>query len=111
MARESSPEIDDELFNDIYGKAYTGPVRPITNITGNNNATKRPLSVPGPGSGEEDEPRELNAIPTDFTSRDSRAWEAKAKATERNWKQRLQEEMICKLCGNAGHFTQVPLQH
>lgn len=111
MARESSPEIDDELFNDIYGKAYTGPVRSTVNSTapsGNSNAIKKPLTAPGPGSDEEDCLREPNSIPTDFTSRDARAWEAKAKATERNWKQRLQEEMICKLCGDPGHFTQVP---
>ncbi|KAF3332924.1 hypothetical protein FCM35_KLT02501 [Carex littledalei] len=109
MERESSPETDDELFKDIYAKAYTGPVRPTANSTasgGNNNATKRPQPVPGPSSDDEDVLREPNAVPTDFTSRDARAWEAKAKATERNWKQRLQEEMTCKLCGDPCHFTQ-----
>ncbi|KAJ4782691.1 Zinc knuckle (CCHC-type) family protein [Rhynchospora pubera] len=109
MARESSPESDDELFNDIYGKAYTGPVRSTANNAapaGDNNATKKPLSVVGHGSEEDDGLREPNAIPTDFTSRDARVWDAKAKATERNWHKRQQEEMICKLCGDPGHYTQ-----
>ncbi|KAK1317738.1 hypothetical protein QJS10_CPA05g00178 [Acorus calamus] len=50
--------------------------------------------------------RDPNAVPTDFTSREAKVWEAKAKATERNWKKRKEEEMICKICGVSGHFTQ-----
>nr|GMC64452.1 nucleic acid binding protein [Ipomoea batatas] len=44
---------------------------------------------------------------TDFTSREAKVWEAKSKATERNWKKRKEEELICKICGESGHFTQV----
>ncbi|KAL2954135.1 hypothetical protein AAZX31_19G204600 [Glycine max] len=58
------------------------------------------------GSDEEEEARDPNAVPTDFTSREAKVWEAKSKATERNWKKRKEEEMICKLCGESGHFTQ-----
>ncbi|KAL6626508.1 hypothetical protein ACP70R_030234 [Stipagrostis hirtigluma subsp. patula] len=105
MAREPSPEIDDELFNEVYGKAYSGPVAAATNSVGPKiNDEKRPLTQDK--SDDEDEPRDPNAIPTDFTSRDAKVWEAKAKATERNWKKRKEEEMICKLCGDSGHFTQ-----
>ncbi|ONK61692.1 uncharacterized protein A4U43_C08F32580 [Asparagus officinalis] len=105
MAREPSPEIDDELFNEVYGKEYTGPPRP----TGNNGsgtmnmANKRPHDD---HSADDEEPPDPNAVPTDFTSREARVWEAKAKATERNWKKRKEEEMICKICGESGHFTQ-----
>lgn len=105
MAREPSPEIDDELFNEVYGKAYSGPVAPAANSAiPKVNDEKRPLAVEK--SDDEDEPRDPNAVPTDFTSREARVWEAKAKATERNWKKRKEEEMICKICGESGHFTQ-----
>ncbi|XP_074587317.1 uncharacterized protein LOC141843176 [Curcuma longa] len=105
MARHPSPEIDDELFNEIYGKAYTGPAQSKADITTQKEeANKRVLS--GSHSDEEDKPRDPNAVPTDFTSREAKVWEAKAKATERNWKKRKEEEMICKICGESGHFTQ-----
>jgi ribosomal protein L37E len=108
MAREPSPEIDDELFNEVYGKAYSGPVAPAANsVIPKVNDEKRPLTTEK--SDDEDEPRDPNAVPTDFTSREARVWEAKAKATERNWKKRKEEEMICKICGESGHFTQVIL--
>ncbi|XP_062207299.1 uncharacterized protein LOC133909041 [Phragmites australis] len=104
MAREPSPEIDDELFNEVYGKAYSGPVASATNsVMPKVNAEKRPLTRDK--SDDEDEPLDPNAVPTDFTSREAKVWEAKAKATERNWKKR-EEEMICKICGDSGHFTQ-----
>ncbi|KAL5228193.1 hypothetical protein ABZP36_016458 [Zizania latifolia] len=105
MAREPSPEIDDELFSEVYGKAYSGPVATLTkNVMPKVNDEKRPLTCDK--SDEDDEPRDPNAVPTDFTSREAKVWEAKAKATERNWKKRKEEEMICKICGESGHFTQ-----
>ncbi|PKA54679.1 hypothetical protein AXF42_Ash000514 [Apostasia shenzhenica] len=105
MARQHSPEIDDELFNEVYGKVYTGPPGSTSNnIEEKVNASKRPST--NDQSDEEDEPRDPFAVPTDFTSREAKVWEAKAKATERNWKKRKEEEMICKLCGESGHFTQ-----
>lgn len=105
MAREPSPEIDDELYNEVYGKAYSGPVASATNsVTPKGNAEKRPLTRDK--SDDEDEAPDPNAVPTDFTSREAKVWEAKAKATERNWKKRKEEEMICKICGDPGHFTQ-----
>ncbi|KAG6538235.1 hypothetical protein ZIOFF_003347 [Zingiber officinale] len=104
MARHPSPDIDDELFNEIYGKAYTGPAQSKADIATQKEANKRVLS--GSHSDEEDKPRDPNAVPTDFTSREAKVWEAKAKATERNWKKRKEEEMICKICGESGHFTQ-----
>ncbi|CAD5188769.1 unnamed protein product [Musa acuminata subsp. malaccensis] len=104
MARQPSPDIDDELFNEIYGKEYTGPLQSAETTTPKGDTSKRPLS--GSQSDEEDEPRDPNAVPTDFTSREAKVWEAKAKATERNWKKRKEEEMICKICRESGHFTQ-----
>ncbi|XP_031504747.1 uncharacterized protein LOC116267260 [Nymphaea colorata] len=103
MANSPEHDIDDELFQEVYGKEYTGP-------TGTRSAaqvasapvTKRPQHSDSEEEGEPDP----NAVPTDFTSREAKAWEAKAKATERNWKKRKEEEMICKICGESGHFTQ-----
>ncbi|CAJ2631896.1 unnamed protein product [Trifolium pratense] len=99
MANIPDPDIDDD-FSDIY-KEYTGP-------PGSGSTLERAKSNKrsNAGSDEEDEVRDPNAIPTGFISRDAKVWEAKSKATERNWKKRKEEEMICKLCGESGHFTQ-----
>lgn len=103
MARRPDPDDDD--FDDIY-KEYTGPpVSTATNVPEKAKANKRSIA----SSDEEEEPRDPNAVPTDFTSREAKVWEAKSKATERNWKKRKEEEMICKICGESGHFTQVIL--
>ncbi|KAL3647301.1 hypothetical protein CASFOL_008269 [Castilleja foliolosa] len=101
-SREGLDVDDDDDFSDIY-KAYSGPLgsnpAKAQNIT---TTKKRSLA----GSDEEEETRDPNAVPTDFTSREAKVWEAKSKATERNWKKRKEEEMICKICGEPGHFTQ-----
>lgn len=102
MATRSDQDIDDD-FSEIY-KEYTGPLGSnATNTQDRAKANKRSHA----GSDEEEEPRDPNAVPTDFTSREAKVWEAKSKATERNWKKRKEEEMICKICGESGHFTQV----
>lgn len=101
MSTRSDSDIDDD-FRDLY-KEYTGPPGSTTvNAQDRAKTTKRPHS----GSDEEDEPRDPNTVPTDFTSREAKVWEAKSKATERNWKKKKEEEMICKICGESGHFTQ-----
>ncbi|RYR52222.1 hypothetical protein Ahy_A06g027143 isoform B [Arachis hypogaea] len=101
MANRADPDIDDDL-RDLY-KEYTGPLGSApTNTQDREKSNKRSHA----GSDEEEEPRDPNAVPTDFTSREAKVWEAKSKATERNWKKRKEEEMICKLCGESGHFTQ-----
>ncbi|MCL7030965.1 hypothetical protein MKW94_026643 [Papaver nudicaule] len=104
MEREPSPDLDDD-FNDIY-KEYTGP--PGSNTTAAATVQEKPkVTKRSHGSSdEEEETRDPNAVPTDFTSREAKVWEAKSKATERNWKKRKEEEMICKICGESGHFTQ-----
>ncbi|KAI4301532.1 hypothetical protein L6164_034801 [Bauhinia variegata] len=101
MANRSSPDIDDD-FSELY-KEYTGPPGSSTANTQERTKTNKRSHA---GSDEEEEPRDPNAVPTDFTSREAKVWEAKSKATERNWKKRKEEEMICKLCGESGHFTQ-----
>ncbi|KAL5713899.1 hypothetical protein ACHQM5_015933 [Ranunculus cassubicifolius] len=101
MANIPSPDVDDD-FSDIY-KEYTGPPRPsVATLPEKVKGNKRSHA----GSDEEEEARDPNAVPTDFTSREAKVWEAKSKATERNWKKRKEEEMICKICGESGHFTQ-----
>lgn len=102
MEKVSTPDMDDD-FNEIY-KEYTGPPR-LTTTTTQEKAKGNKRSHAS--SDEEEEPRDPNAVPTDFTSREAKVWEAKSKATERNWKKRKEEEMICKICGESGHFTQV----
>ncbi|XP_068660339.1 uncharacterized protein [Aristolochia californica] len=109
MAAKPPPEIDDELFDEVYGKEYTGPPGSTAkNVQETVHSNKRPNEGGdgSAGSDEEDELHDPNAVPTDFTSREAKAWVARAKATERNWKKRKEEEMICKLCGESGHFTQ-----
>lgn len=109
MAKKPDPEIDDELFDEVYGKAYTGPPGLAENDAqekSNSNKWPHASANANAESDEEDEPHDPNAVPTDFTSREAKAWVARAKATERNWKKRKEEEMICKICGESGHFTQ-----
>jgi hypothetical protein len=55
-------------------------------VTPKANDEKGPIT--GDKSDKEDEPPDINAVPTDFTSREAKVWETKAKATERNWKKR-----------------------
>ncbi|XP_057460428.1 uncharacterized protein LOC130750930 [Actinidia eriantha] len=101
MANSPDPDMDDD-FSELY-KEYTGP--PGSNATNVQDKAKT-NNRPQAGSDGEEEPHDPNAVPTDFTSREAKVWEAKSKATERNWKKRKEEEMICKICGESGHFTQ-----
>ncbi|MCD7446908.1 hypothetical protein HAX54_018879 [Datura stramonium] len=80
MSSRQDSDIDDD-FSELY-KEYTGPTRKKRDATPDPNAS------------------------ASFTSREAKVWEAKSKATERNWKKRKEEEMICKICGESGHFTQ-----
>ncbi|CAN0888773.1 hypothetical protein LINGRAHAP2_LOCUS15930 [Linum grandiflorum] len=100
----TTSDMDDDDFKDIY-KEYTGPV---ASTATNNKEQPKPKNQPQAGLDEEEEPPSIdpNAVPTDFTSREAKVWEAKSKATERNWKKRKEEELICKICGESGHFTQ-----
>ncbi|KAJ6338619.1 hypothetical protein OIU76_008146 [Salix suchowensis] len=101
MATRPDPDVDDD-FSEIY-KEYTGPPSStVNNAHDREKVNKRSLV----DSDEEEETPDPNAVPTDFTSREAKFWEAKSKATERNWKKRKEEEMICKICGESGHFTQ-----
>lgn len=102
MGSRQDSDIDDELL-ELY-KEYTGPPGSTTR---NSQERAKSNKRSNAGSDEEEEARDPNAVPTDFTSREAKVWEAKSKATERNWKKRKEEEMICKLCGESGHFTQV----
>ncbi|XP_071716763.1 uncharacterized protein [Rutidosis leptorrhynchoides] len=103
--QDSGSDSDDD-FSELY-KEYTGPIRSNTTTTTTAvfetaKASKRSRT----GSHEEDESLDPNAVPTDFTSRDAKFWDAKSKATEINWKKRKEEEMTCKLCGESTHYTQ-----
>ncbi|KAL0329548.1 UNVERIFIED_CONTAM: hypothetical protein Sradi_4941500 [Sesamum radiatum] len=102
MTSREDLDVDDDDFSEIY-KAYTGPLGSnATNEQERETTSKRPRAA----SDEEEEARDPNAVPTDFTSREAKVWEAKSKATERNWKKRKERRMICKICGESGHFTQ-----
>ncbi|KAI5565056.1 hypothetical protein BDE02_14G098400 [Populus trichocarpa] len=101
MATRPDPDIDDD-FSEIY-KEYTGPPGSTVNSAHDMAKINKRSHV---DSDEEEETPDPNAVPTDFTSREAKFWEAKSKATERNWKKRKEEEMICKICGESGHFTQ-----
>ncbi|KAK2649716.1 hypothetical protein Ddye_017205 [Dipteronia dyeriana] len=101
MAKRPDPDEDDD-FSELY-KEYTGP---LGSTVPRSQDIVKPIKCSDAGSDEEEEPRDPNAVPTDFTSREAKVWEAKSKATERNWKKRKEEEMICRICGESGHFTQ-----
>jgi len=108
---ELDDDRDEEWFKEVYGTEYTGPPRAAGATKRGPEPTPPKVAVkraPNPSdSEEEDEPRDPNAVPTDFTSREAKVWEAKAKAVERNWKRRKEEELTCRLCGEVGHFAQV----
>lgn len=109
MAETPEEERDDEFFKEVYGKEYTGPPRLNTEQPlENNKLNKRPRTSSNAGgeSDDEQQERDPNAVPTDFTSREAKVWEAKSKAIERNWKRKKEEEFTCKICGEPGHFTQ-----
>lgn len=103
MVSREDLDVDDDDFSEIY-KAYTGPQGSKADNSQERTTTNKRSHA---GSDEEEEAKDPNAVPTDFTSREAKVWEAKSKATERNWKKRKEEEMICKICGESGHFTQV----
>ncbi|XP_013617882.1 PREDICTED: uncharacterized protein LOC106324465 [Brassica oleracea var. oleracea] len=99
--RSEDPDIYDD-FSEIY-KEYTDH-----QVTVTTKVQEKP-KLPEDKCDEEEEQQELpdpNSVPTDFISREAKVWEAKSKATERNWKKRKEEEMNCKICGESGHFTQ-----
>ena len=113
MGDAGSDDDDPEFFKNVYAQSYS---RPVTA-----SAPQRPLdrkreSPEGSTSPEKVDPNEL---PRDFSARGAKLWEEKAKASERNWKKRREDELTCKLCGEKGHFAQVqyeyrtlpPLQH
>ena len=83
MTDRRYPDIDDD-FSELY-KEYTGP--PVSNATNLQDQDKTSKSS-HVNSDDEADPRDPNAVPTDFTSREAKFWEAKAKATERNWKKK-----------------------
>lgn len=108
---ELDDDRDEEWFKEVYGTEYTGPPRASgAPKRGSEPAQPKAAVKRAPNlsdSEEDDEPRDPNAVPTDFTSREAKVWEAKAKAVERNWKRRKEEELTCRLCGEVGHFAQV----
>ncbi|XP_073395804.1 uncharacterized protein [Physcomitrium patens] len=110
MADELDDDRDEEWFKEVYGTEYIGPPRAAGAMRrGAEPALPKVVNkrAPNPSDSEEDdEPRDPNAVPTDFTSREAKVWEAKAKAVERNWKRRKEEELTCRLCGEVGHFAQ-----
>lgn len=108
MAESKDDERDEEWFKEVYGKEYTGPVRPA-NDSGRDTPSTKKRSLTEAIADEPDEddgPPDPNAVPTDFTSREAKVWEAKAKAIERNWKKKKEEELLCRICGEYGHFSQ-----
>lgn len=107
MAEPKDDERDEEWFKEVYGKEYTGPVRPGSDARDNPSTKKRSMTEANSNEPDEDDALpDPNAVPTDFTSREAKVWEAKAKAIERNWKKKKEEELICRICGEYGHFSQ-----
>ena len=91
----------DDDFSHIYNSGY---VRPGQEPTPKRVEARVDQGTAGDVEVERHDP---NEIPTDFASKYSKVWDAKAKAAERNWKRRREDELTCKLCGEVGHPTQV----
>ncbi|CAI5530700.1 unnamed protein product [Closterium sp. Naga37s-1] len=91
---------DDEFFKSVYSNDYTPPAQAHAAVTtekrkgGDDAEVGRQRDDAGTG------------VPTDFGGKYSKTWEAKAKAAERNWKKRREDDLTCKICGEAGHPTQ-----
>ncbi|PWA84102.1 AMP-dependent synthetase and ligase family protein [Artemisia annua] len=97
MANREDLDIDDD-FSDLY-KEYTGPPRTVTTVVSDATNTNKRYHA---SSDDDQEARDPNAVSTDFTSQEAKVWEANSKATERIWKKRKEEELICKICGEIG---------
>ena len=108
MSESLEDERDDECFNQVYGKEYTGP--PTLNTEKsleNSKLNKRSRSSGNAGeSNVEQQEHDPNSMPTNFTIIESKVWEANSKEIERNWKQK-KAEFNYKIYGEFGHFTQV----
>lgn len=103
---ENADEDDDDFFKEVYGREYSGPLTGRDSTRGVSDSQEVAPSVKARESSEEREVRDPNELPTDFTTREAKLWDAKAKAMERNWKRRREEELICRICGEVGHFAQ-----
>ena len=100
MGDAGSDDDDPDFFKNVYGQSYS---RPTSNAPPR-APEKKCESPEGSSSPEKVDPNEL---PRDFSARGAKLWEDQAKASERNWKRRREEELMCKLCGESGHFAQV----
>ena len=103
MADPQDDEKDEEWMKEVYGKEYTGPPKP-SDIKDRDNNTMKKISTSDYDSKDEKN-HDPNAIPTGFTSIQAKVWESKDKSIERNWKQKKEEELTCRICGEKGHFT------
>eukprot|EP00899_Mesostigma_viride_P000613 jgi/Mesvir1/10552/Mv21779-RA.1 len=91
---------DDEVFASIYTTQYGGPGR------GRQDVEPAAPSRHMPEDDEEDIPHTEDGLPLDFTSRSGKAANLRAKAVERMFKKRQEDELRCRLCGEMGHFAQ-----
>ena len=93
----------EEWMKEVYGKEYTGPPKP-SDIKDRDNNTMKKRSASDDDS-EDEKNHDPNAIPTGFTSKETKVWDSKDKSIEINWKQKKEEELTCRICGEKGHFT------
>ena len=100
MGDAGSDDDDPDFFKNVYGQSYSRP----TSSAAPRAPERKRESPEGSTSPEKVDPNEL---PRDFSARGAKLWEDQAKASERNWKRRREEELMCKLCGENGHFAQV----
>lgn len=103
MAREEEDD-DDGFFQEVYGQGYTGPLQ--REQQRGSPAAAAPKRKADDSDQEEPRARDPHEIPTEFTSREGKFWDAKAKALERAWKKKKEEELMCRICGETGHFSQ-----
>lgn len=116
MARSDDEDPDDEFFKRVYGEGYRPQTREEKEeeerARERERERERDLRKRGRERerdrvGDEDE----GAVPRDFRSKYSRAWDDRARAVERHYSRRREEDLTCRSCGEKGHPTQVRIGH
>lgn len=108
MSQEEEDD-DDGFFQEIYSQGYTGPLQREKQRAPSPPPAAAPKRKAEDSDSEGERARDPHEVPTEFTSREGKFWDAKAKALERAWKRKKEEELLCRICGEAGHFSQVAL--
>lgn len=112
MARSDEEDPDDEFFKRVYGEGYKPQSKEEKEEEERERERERELRKRGRERERDRVGDETDgAMPRDFRSKYSRAWDARARAVERHYSRRREEDLTCRNCGEKGHPTQVSTGH